>query len=157
VFSAVFSGLRTIVVSETGPSGATNGATISSYAVSANNTLSAISLGVPTLGAANCWDAITPNGKWVYASNAGSATISGFAIGDDGTLTPLGGTIAGVNPTGSSNLDIAISTDSKFFYSLNSGTGKIGIFAIGQDGLLSSLGDAGDFPPSTGFNGIAAY
>ena len=58
---------------------------------------------------------------------------------------------------GTLNLDIAISADSKFLYSLNSSTGKIGIFAIGQDGLLSSLGDAGDFPPSSGFNGIAAY
>jgi 6-phosphogluconolactonase len=157
VFSATFASVRTIVVSETGPAGATNGSTMSSYAVSATGAVSAITLGIPTLGAANCWNAITPNGKWVYASNAGSATISGFAIGNNGSLTPIGGTIAGVNPAGSTNLDIAISADSKFLYSLNSGTGKVGIFAIGEDGLLSNLGDAGDFPPSTGFNGIAAY
>ncbi len=157
VFSATFVSLRTIVVSETGPAGATNGATISSYTVSPAGTVSAISLGIPTLGAANCWNAITPNGKFVYASNAGSATISGFAIGNNGSLTPIGGTIAGVNPAGSTNLEIAISADGKFLYSSNSGKGKVGIFAIGEDGLLSNLGDAGDFPPSTGFNGMAAY
>ncbi|MFL6452302.1 MAG: lactonase family protein [Bryobacteraceae bacterium] len=157
VFSASFSSLRTIVVSETGPPGASNGSTISSYSVLANGTLSAISSAVPTLGAANCWDAMTPNGKWIYASNAGSSNVSGFAIGNNGSLTPVGGTIAGVNPAGSGNLDIAISTDSKYLYTLNSGTGKIGIFAVGQDGLLSSLADSGDFPQSSGFNGIAAY
>ncbi len=156
-FSALFASLRTIVVSETGPAGGSNAATISSYSVLAGGTLAPVSLGVPTLGAANCWNAITPNGKWIYASNAGSANISGFAIGANGALTPLGGTIAGVNPGGSTNIDIAISADSKFLYSLNSGTGKVGIFAIGQDGLLSGLGDAGDFLPSSGFNGIAAY
>ncbi|MFL6416590.1 MAG: lactonase family protein [Bryobacteraceae bacterium] len=157
VFSVAFSSLRTIVVSETGPSGVTNGATISSYTVNPNGTLTPISLGVPTLGAANCWNAITPDGKWVYASNAGSANISAYALGANGSLTPIGGTIAGVNPAGSTNLDIAISADSKYLYSLNSSTGDVGIFAIGQDGLLSGLGDVGDFPPSSGFNGIAAY
>jgi hypothetical protein len=75
----------------------------------------------------------------------------------NGSLSPIGGTIAGINAPGSGNLDIAISADSKYLYTLNSGTGNIGIFAIGQDGMLSSLGDAGDFPPASGFNGIAAY
>ncbi len=63
VFAASFSSLRTIVVSETGPAGASNGSTISSYSVLATGTLSAISLAVPTLGAANCWNAMTPNGE----------------------------------------------------------------------------------------------
>lgn len=157
VFAASFSSLRTIVVSEIGPAGASNGSTISSYSVLATGTLSAISLAVPTLGAANCWNAMTPNTKWIYASNAGSSNISGFANGNNGALTPIGGTIAGVNPPNSGNLNIAISTDGKYLYSLNSGTGNIGIFAIGQDGLLSSLGDVGDFTPASGFNGIAAY
>lgn len=156
-FSAQFASLRTIVVSETGPAGGSNAGTMSSYSVLTDGTLAPVSVGIPTLGAANCWNAITPNGKWIYASNAGSANISGFSLGSNGSLTPVGGTIAGVNPTGSTNLDIATSADSRFLYSLNSGTGKIGIFAIEQDGLLSGLGDAGDFLPSSGFNGIAAY
>jgi 6-phosphogluconolactonase len=78
VFAARFAPDGALLDSETGPAGGNNASTISSYAVAANGTLTPISLGVPTQGNANCWNAITPNGKFVYASNAGSATISGF-------------------------------------------------------------------------------
>jgi 6-phosphogluconolactonase len=42
--------------------------------------LSAKGTSVATLGAANCWNAVTPDGRFVYVSNAGSSTISRFAI-----------------------------------------------------------------------------
>jgi len=155
-FSAIFAPEGNLIVSETGPSGAVNGSAISSYSVLANGTLSPISQSLPTLGAANCWNAVTPDGKWVYVSNAGSATISGFAINGDGTLMPIGGTVVGTNPEGSTNLDIAVTADGKYLYSLNSGGGTVGIFAIQQDGTLLNLGDAGSLPKSSGFNGIAA-
>jgi len=109
------------------------------------------------LAAATCWHAITPNGQFVFTSNAGSATISGFAIGATGSLTPLPGTVVGTNPAGSTNLDIAISSDSKFLYTLDSGTGTVSIFAINSDGTLNNLGDAGGLSAAAGFNGIAAY
>ena len=155
-FSVTFAPNGTALVSETGPSGVPNGSAISSYAVLANGTLSAISTSVPTLGAANCWNAITPDGRFVYVSNAGSATISGFAIGGSGALTPLSGTVLGANPTGATNLDIAVSADSKFLYTLNSGNGTIGIFAIQKDGTLVRVGSVEGISGSAGFNGIAA-
>jgi DNA-binding beta-propeller fold protein YncE len=99
---------------------------------------------------------VTPDGTKVYVSNAGSSTISGFAIGQSGALTPLPGTVVGSNPDGSVNLDIAASADGKNIYTLNSGSGNIGIFAIEQDGTLTSLGEAGDFQKFAGFNGLAA-
>ena len=52
---------------------------------------------------------------------------------------------------------VAPSADGKFVYTINSQSGNIGVFAINQqDGSLTSLGQAGDFPKSVGFNGIAA-
>lgn len=156
-FAAIFSPQGNVIVAETGPAGGVNAGTMSSYSVLQDGTLAARSLAVPTLGGANCWNVITPNGRWVYASNSGSSDIAGFAIGNNGTLTPVGGTLAGVNPAGSVNLDLAISADGRFLYSLNSGSGNIGIFAVQQDGSLTNLGDAGDLPKSSGFNGIAAY
>ena len=72
-------------VVETGPASGHNASAISSYAVLANWPLSPISTSVPTLGAATCWSVVTPDGHFVYTSNAGSATISGFAIGGTGT------------------------------------------------------------------------
>ena len=146
-----------VLASETGPAGGSNASTVSSYSVLANGTISSISAGVPTLGNANCWNAATPNGRWAYASNAGSSTIAGFSIGDGGALTPIGATVVGVNPTGSGNLDIAVSADSKFLYSLNSGNGTIGVFGIQEDGSLQNLGQAEGISAKAGFNGIAAF
>src|SRR5437588_507263 len=80
-FALSFAPNGAALVSETGPAGGNNASTISSYSVLANGSVSAISAGVPTLGNANCWNAVTPNGRWVYASNAGSSTIAGFSIG----------------------------------------------------------------------------
>jgi len=145
------------LVAETGPAGGHNASAISSYALLANGTLSPISNSVPTLAAATCWHAVTPNGSFVYTSNAGSSTISGFAISAAGALTPLAGTVVGTNPTGSTNLDIAISSDGEFLYTLDSGTGSISIFGINQDGSLTNLGDAGGLSAAAGFNGIAAF
>jgi 6-phosphogluconolactonase (cycloisomerase 2 family) len=155
-FAVTFAPNGAALVSETGPAGGNNASTISSYAVASDGTLSPISLGVPTLGNANCWDVVTPDGRFVYSSNAGSSTIAGFAIGKAGALTPIGTTVVGTNPAGSTNLDIAVSADGKFLYTLNSGTGTIGIFAIQPDGSLTNLGEAGSFPSTSGFNGIAA-
>jgi 6-phosphogluconolactonase (cycloisomerase 2 family) len=155
-FSVVFAPNGTVLVSETGPAGGSNASTISSYAVVSNGTLSPISAAVPTLGNANCWNAVTPDGRWVYVSNAASSTISGFTIGVTGTLTPIGPTVLGVNPSGSTNLDLTVSADGKFVYTLNSGTGTIGIFAIQRDGTLNNVGNAGGLSESAGFNGIAA-
>lgn len=155
-FAVVFAPNGTALVAETGPAGGTNASAISSYAVQANGTLSAINASVPTLGAASCWNVVTSDGHYVYTSNAGSATISGFAIGTSGTLTPIAATVVGTNPTGSTNLDMAITSDGKFLYTLNSGTGTVGVFAVNQDGTLTSLGDAGGLSASAGFNGLAA-
>jgi 6-phosphogluconolactonase len=110
---------------ETGPAGGQNASAISSYSVASIGTLTPISTSVPTLGAATCWNAVTPNGKWVYTSNAGTSIISGFIIGSNGALTALPGTIIGTNPSGATNLDIAITSDGKFLYSLDGEIGKI--------------------------------
>jgi 6-phosphogluconolactonase (cycloisomerase 2 family) len=155
-FAVSFAPNGAALVSETGPAGGTNASTVSSYSVVANGTLSPISSALPTLGNANCWNAVTPNGRFVYTSNAASSTISGFAISVAGVLTPVGATVVGTNPTGSTNLDIAVSADSKFLYTLNSGTGTIGVFAVQEDGTLNLLGDAGGLSEAAGFNGIAA-
>jgi 6-phosphogluconolactonase len=156
VFSVLFAPNGLALVSETGPGGATNGSAISSYQVQADGRLTPVTASAPTLGAANCWNAVTPDGRFVYVSNAGSATISGFSIAANGTLTPLPGTVVGANPAGATNLDITVSSDSKFLYSLNSGDGTIGVFAIQKDGQLVNIGPADGISPAAGFNGIAA-
>ena len=155
-FAVLFAPNGAALASETGSSGGTNAAAISSYAVMPNGKLSAISASVPTLGAATCWQAVTPDGRFVYTANSGSATISGFSIAANGSLTPLSATVVAALPAGSANLDVAITADGKFLYTLNSGTGTISIFVINQDATLTGLGDVGGLSASAGFNGIAA-
>jgi 6-phosphogluconolactonase len=155
-FSVLFAPNGAALVSETGPTGGNNASTISSYAVESNGKLSAISSNVATLGAATCWQAVTPDGRFVYTSNSGSSTISGFSVGKNGSLTPLSGTVVATLPSGSTNLDMAITADGKFLYTMDSGTGKVSIFAINHDGSLTSLGEAGGLAATAGFNGIAA-
>jgi 6-phosphogluconolactonase (cycloisomerase 2 family) len=153
-FAAIAASNGTVIVSETGSGGTTSAQ--SSYRIQTDGTLVAVSASLPTLGAANCWNAITPNGRFVYASNAGSSTLAGFSIGNSGALTALPGTLVGTNPTGSGNLDIAISVDGKFLYSLNSANGTIGAFAVNVDGSLTNLGTVGGLPAKSSLNGIAA-
>jgi 6-phosphogluconolactonase len=155
-FAVTFAPNGTALVVETGPAGGHNASAISSYAVSSDGTLSPISTSVPTLGAATCWSAVTPNGVWVYTSNAGTSTVSGFTIGSQGTLTALPGTVVGTNSPGATNLDIAISADGNFLYSLDGEIGMISIFGIQSDGTLTNLGTVGGLQPNAGFNGIAA-
>ena len=157
VFSAAFTPEGAFVVSETGVPNAADASAISSYTVMNDGTLSPVSQSIPTLGAANCWNAVAPNGEWVYASNAGSNSIAGFAIGKDGALTPIAATVLASNPVGSTNLDIAVSSDSSYVYTLNSGAGSIGIFAIQKDGSLVDSGQVEGLPKAAGFNGIAAF
>jgi 6-phosphogluconolactonase len=156
-FAVTFAADGAALVVETGPAGATNASTISSYLVEAAGTLTPISAGVPTLGAGTCWHAITPDDRFVYTSNSATSSLSGFMIGGAGTLTPLSGTVVGSLPAGSTNLDIAISDDGKFLYTLDTGNGTLGIFAIQQDGTLTAIGAVGGISAKAGFNGIAAF
>jgi 6-phosphogluconolactonase len=154
-FSVVVAPNGTVVVSETGAGGPASSA-MSSYKIAADGQLVSVTASIPTLGAANCWNVITPDGRFVYASNAGTSSIAGFAISGQGALTPVGSTIVGTNPAGSANLDITISTDGRFLYSLNAASGGIGMFAIARDGSLVNLGVRGGLPAGAGLNGIAA-
>jgi 6-phosphogluconolactonase (cycloisomerase 2 family) len=152
-FSGQFAPDGKLIVSETGSSVSA----ISSYTVNSAGKLSAVTQSLTTNGAANCWDAITPNGAFVYASNAGTSTISGFTIGGNGALTAItSSSVVASNPNGATNLDIAISGDGKFLYSLNAMVGTVGVFAIQPDGTLKEVDEIPGFTAAVGFNGISA-
>ncbi|MFZ0746978.1 MAG: lactonase [Terracidiphilus sp.] len=149
-FAAIFASNGALIVANASNS-------ISSYQLQWNQSLDVISNAVPTLGMATCWDVIPGNRPAVYTSNAGSGNVSGFTIGHNGSLSPIGATVVGTNPTGSANLDIAASANGKFIYTLNAGAGTIGMFSVESDRSLLNLGQLGGLPASAGLNGIAAY
>lgn len=156
IFSARFDPASQLILSATGPAGGTNASTISSFSISSSGALVAVTSSLPTFGAANCWNAVTPNGKFAYVSNAGSSTISAFSISTRGNLTAIGPTIVATQPEGTTNLDITISGDGNYLYALNSMVGTVSVFVINSDGTLTPEEEIGGLPKNVGFNGIAA-
>jgi 6-phosphogluconolactonase (cycloisomerase 2 family) len=156
VFATSFTPNGQLIVSENQPSNGGFTSSISSYTINADGSLTAISQRLPSVGNGNCWNAITPIGKSVYADNSATSTVAGFSIAASGALTPIGGTILATLPESATNLDMAISGDGKYLFNLLSGSGAIGVFTINSDGTLNQLGDIEGLPKSAGFNGIAA-
>lgn len=155
VFATVFTLSGQLIVSENQPGG-TDVSSISSYTINGNGTLAPVTQSLQTFGDGNCWNAISPNGKWVYVDNAGTSTVAGFSITANGALTPVANTILSTLPGGAANLDMTISGDGKYLFNLQSGAGTIGVFTINSDGTLNQLGDIQGLPKTAGFNGIAS-
>jgi 6-phosphogluconolactonase (cycloisomerase 2 family) len=142
-----------IAVSEAGSAAA------SLYEISKDGSLSVESPSVSTNGqAAPCWLIATTNGRFAYTANAGSGTISGYAIGANGVMTLLTSSgVTGSTGAGTTPLDLDLSRGDQYLYVLESGAGRIGAFAVGHDGSLSALAGIGGLAPASGMQGIAAY
>ncbi len=158
-FGFVFDRRERLIVAEpfgnNGAPGMNRGA-MSSYEIADDGTLSAITVSEANWQTASCWAAITDNGRYVYATNNGSATISGYRVGQDGTLEPLDahGITASTDPA---PVDLAITRNGRYLYNVNAGSGTISMFRINQsDGSLTSLGSVPGLPVDDGAAGIAA-
>ena len=106
-----------------------------------------ISGAVATNQGAPCWLVVTRNGRYAYTANAGSGSISGFSIANDGSLALLAA--SGVTASlgaGSHPLDEAVSENGRFLYVLVDGRHTIAGYRIGEDGSLSPLGEVGALP-----------
>ena len=106
---------------------------------------------MPTTQTAACWVAVTKNGRYAYTTNAGSASVSGYRIGRDGSLTLLA---ASAGATGATPTDLDLSRNSQFLYVLNAGSHSLSAFRVQSDGSLTSLGTFGTLP--AGAIGVAA-
>lgn len=102
--------------------------------------------------AAPCWLVVSQDGLFAYTANAHDGTISGFTVGDHGTLTLLDPSGTTATP-GAGNLDLAFDHESKFLYQLRSG-GPITAYRVEHDGHLTLLGVVGTMPGAV--SGLAA-
>jgi 6-phosphogluconolactonase (cycloisomerase 2 family) len=132
--------------------GATDQSAVSSYEVD-DEELEPITASAGTTETAACWVVVTGNGRYTYATNTGSASISGYRIGRDGELTLLDAD-GRTGLTGLMPIDMALTRNSRFLYSLNSGDGTISGFRVRADGSLESIGGATGLP--SGATGLAA-
>jgi 6-phosphogluconolactonase (cycloisomerase 2 family) len=140
------------IVSEAGSGSA------SSYNVNADLTLGVVSAAAPTLQRAPCWLIVDHSGRFAYTANAGSATITGFAIAANGALTRLTDSgVSGDLGAGANPLDLDMSRNGKFLYVFENGTGTIGAFAVAGDGSLTPMADTPGLAARGGYMGLAAY
>jgi 6-phosphogluconolactonase len=116
--------------------------TASSYRLTGTDHLQPVSPTVPTHQTAACWVTVTGNIAWVV--NTGSATITSFQIGADGSISVLN-PVAAFTGDGSSPIDAAASSDGSFLYVLLSATGQIAIYGI-NGGTLTPLSVVSGLP-----------
>lgn len=98
--------------------------------------------------AATCW--IARSGDNVYASNAGSADLSGYDDTGAGSLTSTGTTA-----TDPGTVDAAASSDGQYLYVQTGANGIVDEFAIGSGGVLTEVGTV-TIPNGVGGEGIVA-
>jgi len=132
--------------------GAAGQSAVTSYNLSGTGNLSLIDGPEGTHQTSACWLAITNNGKYCYATNTSSASITGYSIHDGGLTLLNADGVTGA--TGNTPIDIALSNNSKFIYNLNSMSHSITLFKVKEDGSLDALGTVNGLP--VGAVGIAA-
>jgi 6-phosphogluconolactonase (cycloisomerase 2 family) len=149
-FGFAFAGRDQLVVSEA--NGAPGGSAASSYLLR-DGALSLVTGSAPTFQGAACWTVVTKNGRFAYTANAASASISGFSVGQDGSLTLLDANgRSGVAGAGAA--DMALSVNSQFLYVRNGRDSSISAFAVAEDGSLTPLAGMTGLP--AGAAGLAA-
>jgi 6-phosphogluconolactonase (cycloisomerase 2 family) len=140
-FAVAFDQQGSLVSSEAGPNA------LASSALNPNRTLTQLDF-QETAQLATCW--VTVAGSYLYASNAGSASLSEYRSGPDGGLTLLGDT-----ETDTGTVDSALSGDGRDLYVQTGAAGIVDEFAIGPLGALSRIGSV-VVPGATGGEGIVA-
>lgn len=139
---------NTVLVSEAGTGGGA-----STYRVEGGQ-LAGVTSAIMTGQRAACWAVMTENGRLGYVSNAGTGTITGFAIDHTGNAELLDANgvtaVTGGNPT-----DMALSNDGRFLYARVANLSAIAVLRINRDGSLTALPSLTGTP--AGLAGLAAF
>jgi len=138
-----------------GAATASNASTIAVFSIGQGAALTAV--GTPITGLDNSTGiAVTPDGKFLYATNSLLNTISGYAVDANGGVTSLGASIpTGVTPTGLVvTLDDPKNPSANDIYlyvsEANAGAGDIAVFHICDKVSINCVTPTGDLVPVTG-------
>jgi 6-phosphogluconolactonase (cycloisomerase 2 family) len=134
-----------LLVSEAGAS------SLSSYRLDGTTPV-VVSAAVVNGQAAACWAAVTPNGRYAYTGNAGTGTVSLYAINGQGAATLVAGA-AGSTANGGAG-DLAIAGHGRTLGILAPRTPAIFRFDVATDGTLTPAGSVSGLP--AGVVGLAA-
>jgi 6-phosphogluconolactonase (cycloisomerase 2 family) len=139
-FGVTFDPAGHLVVAETGINA------VATYALNPDGTIALIDA-APSGQAATCW--VASDGSLLFASNAGSATESGYSASAGGRLTLLGQTA-----TDPATIDASAAPGGRFLY-VQTGPGIVDEFAVAPAGSLTEIGSV-TVPNGSGAEGIVA-
>jgi 6-phosphogluconolactonase (cycloisomerase 2 family) len=140
-FAIAFDARGHLVIAEAG----TNA--LATFGLARNGTVTLLDR-TPTGQAATCW--VTLAGSFLFASNAGSASESGFTSSAGGQLSLLGTTA-----TDPGAVDATSAAGGRFLYVQTGGNGIVDEFSVAANGGLAKIG-AVTVPDAIGGEGIVA-
>jgi 6-phosphogluconolactonase (cycloisomerase 2 family) len=125
-FAVSFDPLRHVLIAEAGPNA------LATFTLSSAGVLTPLDAAL-TGQAATCW--VARAGRFFYVSNAGSASVSGYAADHSGQLSALGNT-----STDAGTVDAAASVGGRFLYVQTGAAGIVDEYAVGFGGSLTEIG-----------------
>lgn len=140
-FGVTFDSGGHLVVAEAGDNA------VATFTINQDSTLT-LAERVATGQAGTCW--IASDGSLLYASNAGSGTLSGYGDAGSGTLRPLGATA-----TAAGTVDATSSPDGRYVYAETGAAGIVDEYHVGPGGSLTRIGSV-TVPGAVGGEGITA-
>ena len=140
-FAVAFDPSGDVLVSEAGPNA------VATFSLGSGGVLSQLAV-AETGQMATCW--IVRDGRYFYASNAGSGSVSGYSVGSSGGLTARGST-----GTDAGTVDAAAAGHGRFLYVQTGKAGLVDEFAVGRGGALTQVGSV-TVAGAVGGEGIAA-
>lgn len=140
-YGFTFDGYGHLVLTEAGPNA------VATFSIARDGKLTPLDT-VATGQAATCW--VTAADGTLYASNAGSGTVSVLHDSPRGTLTS-----DGTAATDAGTVDSAASSDGRYLYVQAGGPGSVDVFRAGPGGTLTETGSV-TVPGAVGGEGIAA-
>jgi 6-phosphogluconolactonase len=132
--------------------GAPGASTVSSYHVDYDGSIALVDGPVGAGETAACWVVLTVDGKFGYATNTASNTISSFTINPYSANLGVLQAVAAATQMGP--IDAAITNNSAYLYVLNAGGHSIGAYNITANGSLSFVQTTMGIP--AGATGLAA-
>jgi 6-phosphogluconolactonase (cycloisomerase 2 family) len=109
---------------------------VAAFSIGDGGLLSPLGAPIPSGGDGTAGVAIAPDGRFLYAANKGSSTVSPFAIRPDGTLQP----VAAPHRAGAGAFVLAVAADGAFVYVADADGDTLTTLAVGADGSLSPAG-----------------
>jgi len=135
--------------------GAPDASALSSYGLGRHLSLTLRTASAGTTETAACWVELTPDGRFAYVTNTGSATVSGYRIGRDGRVVLLDADgVTGRTAPGP--IDLTITPDGRRLYTLDGAGQVLSGFVVRGDGSLERLASVSPAVPA-GANGLVSW